>query len=138
MYINGNLIESEIELETEIASMTEASKAAMRRIYAGLTPELIVSQEDLDNARYVKRAAARDQIIAEIASNNLARIRSGLWTVDQLVGLTQDTDFQAAMRDILSLSFELAIQKISGMTNPLVTSDIKLSVISKLQAHLYL
>jgi hypothetical protein len=138
MYINGNLISTEQELELAIDGMTEISKSAMRSYFSGVKPSPMITQVDLDNARYTKRAAARDHIIAEIASNNLQRLRSGIWTLEQLVSLTQDSEFQAAMRDILSLSFELAMQKINAMTNPLVTSDIKLDVNSKLQANLYL
>jgi hypothetical protein len=99
-----------------------------------LTP----TQAQLDYDRYIRRAQAKDKILAEFASENMSRIRAGTWTVPNLVELTQDSQLNLLLANINTLSFELAISSIQGITNPLITSEIKAGWVAKLQAHLYL
>jgi hypothetical protein len=112
--------------------VTDEEFAAIKAIYE----PLVLAEKD--KITMAKRAAIRDTIIGEIAADNKARLRSGLWTTAQLIALTQDAEFKAAMDDILGLSFELAQSKVMAMTNPMVTMDIKMQIIGKLQEHLYL
>ncbi len=95
------------------------------------------TQQELDFQKYLKRASVKDKILAEMASENMARVRSGAWTVQQLIELTQDTQLKLVLDDVNMLSFELASQKLLSLSNPIVTDDIKLQWISKLQSHLY-
>lgn len=136
MIINGQQVSNETELEALIADMSEESKVAIRSSYYGTTPPA-PSTKDLDYLKYLKRAAVKDQIIAEMASENMERVRTGVWTVADLVGLTQDTQLKLVLDDISTLSFELAQAKINAATNPLLTNDIKTAWIIKLQNNLF-
>ena len=95
------------------------------------------SQYELDVERYSKRATAKDQIIAEFAAENIARVRSGVWTVPQLISLTQDAGLKALLDNVNTLSFEIAASMLPGLTNPLLTTAIKNGWAAKLQAHFY-
>lgn len=83
------------------------------------------NQFNTDKERYIKRGAAKDGMIAELAAGNMARIRSGTWSVPQLVSFMQDPVVLQILTDINTLSFELAYQKVDVITSPLVTTDIK-------------
>jgi hypothetical protein len=117
-YVNSNNIPNQIE---EIP-------------YTTTTP----SQFELDYVRYLNRGYAKDKIIAEMASQNMMRVRSGEWTVNQLINLTMDTELKNILDDVNTLSYELAVQKLSAISNPLITSKIKQDWINLLQAHFYL
>jgi hypothetical protein len=136
MIINGQTINTEAELEIAIESMNEESKASLRSLFNG-TPPPAPTLKDLDYTKYTKRAAVKDQILAEMASENMERIRAGIWTVPDLIGLTQDVELKLVLDDINTLSFELAQSKLNAATNPLLTSTIKMGWILKLQSHLY-
>jgi hypothetical protein len=130
MIINGVKINSKEEFIEAIADMDEESKA-------GLT---LIFNEDTkikDREKYEKRASVKDQIMVEMATENMERVRAGLWSTPQLIGLTQDAELKLVQDDISSLSFELAVMKLQGLTNPLITADIKLGWIKKLQSHFY-
>jgi hypothetical protein len=130
MIINGIKINSKEEFIAAIADMDDESKA-------GLT---LIFNEDTkikDQEKYAKRAIAKDQIMVEMATENMERVRKGLWTTSQLVALTQDTELKLIQDDIGSLSFELAVMKLMAVTNPLITADIKMGWIKKLQSHFY-
>lgn len=90
-----------------------------------------------DYNKYIKRATARSKIIAEMASENMDRVRKGIWTVPQLIGLTQDPDLKNVLDDVNTLSFELAAMKIGTSTNPLLTPEIKSGWISKLASNFF-
>jgi len=96
------------------------------------------TQKILDYRRYKLRAENKDHIIAEMASNNMERVRSGEWSVPDLIGLTQDPQLKEVLDDVSTLSFELAIQKLSSVTHPLMTAAIKTEWIDLLTLHLYL
>jgi len=136
MIINGQNINTAEELETAIIDMSEESKASLRATFNN-TAMPPVSQQDLDYQKYIKRAAVKDQIMAEMASENMSRVRAGVWTVPNLISLTQDVELKLVLDDINTLSFELAQQKLQTLANPLVTVDIKNGWIIKLQTHLY-
>lgn len=96
------------------------------------------TQYTLDVNRYTKRAAVKDRLLAEMAADNMARVRSGVWTVVDLTGLMADADVKAVLELIGTLSFELAAQALAAADHPLLTPKIKAGWIAKLQQHLYL
>lgn len=96
------------------------------------------SSYDLDMVKYLKRAQVRDALIAEMAAGNMSRVRAGIWTVNQLIELTQDSELKLVLDDVNTLSFELAISKITAATNPLLIPEIKQEWIDSLQRNLFL
>ena len=96
------------------------------------------SQFDIDQARYQKRAAVKDELIAFMAADNMCRVRSGVWTVAELTGLMKDPDVSAATSYMGTLSYELAAQAIANAQTLLLTPEIKAAWVSKLQQHFYL
>ncbi len=98
----------------------------------------VITQFELDQARYQKRAAVRDELIAYMAADNMSRVRSGAWTVPQLVSLMDDPAVSSATSYMSTLSYELAAQAIGSAATPLLTPEIRAGWISKLQAHFYL
>lgn len=98
----------------------------------------VPSQFEIDQARYSKRAAVKDALIAYMAADNMSRVRSGQWTVAELTGLMSDPDVSAATSYMGTLSYELAAQAIAQATTPLLTPEIKAAWVAKLQEHFYL
>ena len=96
------------------------------------------TQFQRDEARYVKRAAVKDQLIAYMAADNMSRVRAGVWTVPQLMSLMDDPAVAAANAYMATLSFELAAQSIASAATPLLTPEIRADWVAKLQAHFYL
>jgi hypothetical protein len=133
--IGGVIVETLEELEATIASYDEVSKTAIRKQWNGESTYVEPTQLELDKAKYMKRAAVLNGMIAEMASENIGRVRSGLWTVEQLTGLTQDVQIKEILTDLVALSFEIAYGKIDAVTNPLITSDIKTAWKAKLAAN---
>ena len=72
-----------------------------------------------------------------MASENMGRVRAGIWTVQNLVDLTQDVELKRVLDDISTLSFELAAQKLQAINNPLLTTEIKNSWLQKLMSNFY-
>lgn len=103
-----------------------------------LTAPVVLSQQEKDYQRYIKRAQAKDKILAEMASENMTRVRVGTWSVPQLIELTQDTQLKQVLDDVNTLSFELAASKLAQLTTPIITDGIKTAWIEKLQRHFYL
>lgn len=95
-------------------------------------------QYDLDVSRYTKRAGVKDRLLAEMAADNMARVRSGVWTVVDLTDLMADPDVKSVLELIGTLSFELAAQAMAAANHTLLTPTIKAGLVAKLQAHLYL
>lgn len=95
-------------------------------------------QKAKDKARFEKRASVKDEIIATMASENMERVRNGVWTTAELISLTQDTDLKNLLDDINTLSYEIAYSKIDGIQNQLLTEEIKGSWKSLLYSHFYL
>ena len=110
---------------------------------AGNTPEPApepepLTQRQLYELRYEKRASVKDQLIAYMAADNMQRVRNGEWTVQDLTSLMQDPALQAAQGFMQTLSFELAAQAISQSEHVLMTEEIKSNWINKLQENFYL
>lgn len=97
-----------------------------------------LTQRELDELRYKKRAEVKDELIAFLAADNMSRVRSGEWTVADLTGLVADPALQAANAYMATLSYELAAQAISQATTALLTPAIKAAWVAKLQEHFYL
>lgn len=95
-------------------------------------------QREKDFARFKKRASVKDGMIAEMAAGNMERVRSGVWTSAQLIGLTQDEQLKQILSDIATLSFEIAYSKVDAITNPLITVEIKNSWKALLADNFYL
>lgn len=91
---------------------------------------------EVDTDKYMRRATAKNLLMAEMAAMNIGRLKSGTWTTAQLVSLMQDPEIKSLVSHMETLSFELAIGVIQSLTNPLITVDIKSTWISKLQAKL--
>jgi hypothetical protein len=96
------------------------------------------TQFELDENRYRRRAAVKDQLLAYMAADNMSRIRAGVWTVPELSGLLADPAVQAANAYMQTLSYELAAQSIAAATTPLLTPEIKADWIAMLTEHFYL
>jgi hypothetical protein len=128
--IDGVLITSKDQFLELVKDLDESSKA-------GLTALFDKETKLKDQEKYAKRDKVKGQLIIEMATENMERVRMGLWTTPQLIALTQDSELKLVQDDIGSLSFELAVMKVQALTNPLITPDIKLGWIKKLQAHFY-
>lgn len=96
------------------------------------------SQFERDQARYAKRAAAKDGLLAYMAADNMSRVRSGEWTVAQLTSLMADPALAAANAYMSTLSFELAAQAIAQAQTPLLTPSIRADWIARLQGAFFL
>ena len=94
-------------------------------------------QKELDFIKYKKRADLKNDIIAKMASNNMERIRNGVWTIEELTALTQDAELKLILDDVNTLSFELAVLKIQAATNPLIDTTIKDEWVALLAVHFY-
>lgn len=106
--------------------------------YPIVAPPPEPSQFDLDQARYKKRAAVKDELIAWMAADNMSRVRDGTWTVPYLTALLADPAMAAANAYMSTLSFELAAQAIASASTPLLTPEIRADWIARLQEHFYL
>lgn len=92
------------------------------------------TQFDRDQARYEKRAAVKDQLLAYMAADNMSRVRSGEWTVADLTSLLADPVVATANQFMSTLSFELAAQAIASASTPLLTPAIRADWIARLEA----
>lgn len=101
-------------------------------------PIIAPTQRDLDYRRYIRRAEVRAQLLAEMAADNMARVRAGVWTVADLQALMADPQTKVVVELINTLSFELAAAALNAAPGPLITPEIKAGWIAKLQAHYYL
>ena len=96
------------------------------------------TQFELDQARYQKRSAAKNDLLAYMAADNMGRVRSGAWSVPQLMSLMDDPAVSSANAYMSTLSFELAAQAIQAAATPLLTPAIRTDWVGRLQEHLYL
>lgn len=132
---------SQADYEAAIAARSEGCSIAFENgalvITAAPTPPE-KTQSELDYDRYIKRSQAKEKILAEFAAENMGRVRAGIWTVPNLIALTQDAQLILLLANINTLSFELAIATVQGITNPLITTEIKAAWVAKLQANLFL
>lgn len=135
--VNGILCLTIEELEAAIANLSEDQKILMRNDFNGIPNPTELSLKEIDYQKYLKRAVAKDKIIAQMATENMERVRSGVWTVQNLIDLTQDAELKRVLDDINTLSFELAQAKLIAVTNPIVTPEIKAAWLATLQANLF-
>lgn len=133
----GIIIKTKEELERAIANLPEADKQSLRNEFDGGSKVLPLTQVEKDYIKYEKRANIKNKIIAEMATENMGRIRSGVWTVPDLVSLTQDQEIKGVLDDVHSLSFELAVNKIRVLSNPIITESIKKAWITKLTLYFF-
>lgn len=112
--------------------------AEVAATYIPPEPEPELSQFEKDRIRYQKRASVKDSLIAYMAADNMSRVRSGEWSVQDLRSLLQDANIAEANTCMSTLSFELASTCISNVTNPLLTEEIKTDWIARLTEHFYL
>lgn len=98
----------------------------------------VLTQFELDQLRYQRRAAARDGLMAYMAADNMSRVRSGAWTVPDLTTLLSDPAMATAQACMSTLSFELAAQAIGAASSPLITPAIKADWVARLTEHFYL
>lgn len=103
---------------------------------AAFQPPREKTQEELDLEKYEKRASVKDKLIAKMAVGNVNRVRTGTWSVNDLVAMTQDEKLKQIVIDLNTLSFELAIHKVMLLDNPLVTQEIKMEWINMLKESL--
>lgn len=87
--------------------------------------------------KYMTRARVKDRLIAEIAVENVERIKNGTWQISDLIALTQDAGIKAVLDDMNSLSFELALAKIDNIAAPIITTEIKNQWKAKLASSLF-
>lgn len=95
----------------------------------------VLSEQEKLASRFRKRAAAKDDLLATMAAENVARVNSGAWTAGDLASLLNALAPVLAM--VQSLSYEMAAQAISTSTHPLLTPDIKAGWVARLQTHFY-
>jgi hypothetical protein len=90
-----------------------------------------------DVARFTARAAVKDRLMAEMAAENVGRLRAQVWTVADLGSLMADPDLAAARNYMGTLSFELAHAAVAACAHPLMTTEIRQGWLDKLAAHFY-
>lgn len=93
---------------------------------------------DLDRERYMLRAKAKDELLAEMNAASMELVRTGVWTEADLISLMTDPQIKQAIDLINSLSFDFAASALMAVTNPLMTPEIKAEWAARLQAHFYL
>lgn len=137
--LNGLIFTNINDLETYMTeqSFSDLVKQNLRNEFNNVSNYTEPSQAEKDDIKYSKRAEARNKIIVEMATENMERIRNGTWTVSQLIELTQDVQLKEILLDLNSLSYEIAYGKIDGISNPIVTTEIKNAWKAKLYAHFY-
>ena len=120
------------------APQYEALLSQVEAEYVPPPPPPPPTQFELDQGRYTKRAPAKEHLIPYMAADNMSRVRSGVWTVPQLMSLMDDPAVAAANAYMATLSFELAAQSIASAATQLLTPEIRADWVAKLQAHFYL
>ena len=98
-------------------------------------PQNELTQSEKDISRFIKRANVKDSLLAWMAADNMSRIRSGEWTLENLKSLLIDLSPINSMMQ--TLSFELAAKSIQSNNNPLMTAEIKDAWVAKLTEHFY-
>lgn len=91
---------------------------------------------EVDTEKYLRRAQAKPLLMAEMAAMNIGRLKDGTWQKDQLIALMADTEIKLLVSHMETLSFKPAIDVANGLTNPMVTPEIKAAWVAKLEAYL--
>lgn len=103
-------------------------------VQAVVIPSKTILQLDIE--KYKRRADAKPLLMAEMAAMNIGRLKAGTWTTAQLVALMADPEIKSLVSHMETLSFELAISVVNGLTNPIITPEIKAVWVAKLMAKL--
>ena len=114
--------------------ITDEEMAAIRLAENPPPPAKTVLELDIE--KYKRRADAKPLLMAEMAAMNIGRLKAGTWTTAQLVALMADPEIKSLVSHMETLSFELAINVVNGLTNPIVTPEIKAVWVAKLMAKL--
>lgn len=94
------------------------------------------TQEELDIARYERRAMVHDRLRNEFGAYNLGRVRSGEISPQDMAAWLRSTECEDVLSYLRLLMFEAAIAKIPTMSGVGATEDFKSVWVSKLQAEL--
>ena len=121
-------------LPSDCVQISEEEAQAIRD--AETPQQAIKTPLEIDTDKYLRRADSKNLLMAEMAAMNVGRIKNGTWTVAQLTALMQDEQIKALIAHMETLSFELAIGVIQGLTNPLITPEIKSAWTARLVAKL--
>lgn len=132
------LRENEIAPEGFIVCSEDEYSSLLESLSSQIDEYSKAIQREKDYQTMLSRADVKDSLIAKMGSENKERVRLGIWTEDQLTSLTQDDGLKLVLDDINSLSFELAIAKLSTIQNELITDEIKAGWIQDLQNNLFL
>ena len=90
-----------------------------------------------DYLRFLRRVDAKGSILAEIAAENLQRVRLSIWSADQLKNLMDHQGIRNVVSCIELLAFEMAIVQIMELNIVEITGEIKQGWISKLEGGLF-
>lgn len=102
-----------------------------------LVPPAGFTRREVLKTKYLNRAADKNEIIAEMATQNVLRLEAGTWTEGDLVDLSSDPQLNEILSNINALAFEIAFAKVDSITNPLITSEIKAEWKSMLLNYFY-
>lgn len=115
-------------------AITDTEADAIRLAAIPVLPVKTVLELDIE--KYKRRADAKPLLMAKMAAMNVGRLKNGTWTTAQLVNLMSDPEIKSLVSHMETLSFELGISVINGLTNPLITTAIKSVWVAELTAAL--
>ena len=143
-YLLKRIQESHPEIDTlkyknpkEWSVNDETNRASIQAIIDGFDFNDPMNAIEKDQIKYGCRASSRDKIISLIAANNVERVRTGVWTTQDLIDLTNSAEVITILNNLNSLSFEIALQNIENATHPLATQAIKDEYSAIITEHLY-
>lgn len=100
-------------------------------------PQPELTEAEKREARYRRRAAVRDELLAWLAADNEGRIVSGEWTLADYDGMLADPHISKAMAYMQMAAYELVAQYVAASEHPLMTPAIKAAWTTKLAEHFY-
>lgn len=126
--------EHEHFLPTGSVPITDLEADAIRLAAIPVPPVKTVLELDIE--KYKRRADAKPLLMAKMAAMNVGRLKTGVWTTSQLVSLMADPEIKSLVSHMETLSFELGVGVVNGLTNPLITPAIKATWVAELTAAL--
>ncbi len=94
------------------------------------------TQEEIDVARYQRRAVAFERLRNEFGAYNLGRVRSGEISPQDMAAWLRSPECEDALAYLRLLMFEAVIGAISSMSGVGATEDFKIVWTAKLTAEL--
>lgn len=88
-----------------------------------------------DEDKYFRRAQNVPKILSKIASENVARIRSGSMTVPELYDIMNRPAIKQAMYEIQLLSFEFAARTINAMDESVLPKHLRERILKIIMEH---